>query len=248
MSMSRHRAKPAPMASPVASASRGCAPFAYSEASLSAAKWLALVLMVIDHSNKYLFEGAVPWMYAVGRISMPLFAFILGYNLARPGMLAGGGYRRLALRLTVFGLLATVPFMQLNKLGGGWWPLNMMFTMLVSVLAAWLFDLRRPVTVIAACLVIAWGGALGEYWWPAIGLSMAVWNYQRHPSRMLIAGFLTCLALLWVVNGNLWALAAVPVLSLLQFWSIKLPRATWFFYVFYPLHLAALWLILFMKG
>ena len=32
-------------------------------------------------------------MYALGRVSMPLFAFDLGYNLARPGMLASGGYQ-----------------------------------------------------------------------------------------------------------------------------------------------------------
>lgn len=205
MAVSRSTKSALPVAAPT-----GLQPLVFSEASLSAAKWLALVLMVIDHTNKYLFDASIPWMYAVGRISMPLFAFVTGYNLARPGMLASGGYRRLAQRLAIFGLLATAPFIAINKLPSGWWPLNMMFTLLVAVLAAWMFDMRKPWSVIGACLVLAWGGALGEYWWPAIGLCMCVWNYQRHPSRALIVCFLVCLVLLWFVNNNLWALAADP--------------------------------------
>lgn len=242
MARSCSKAEALPATPPAAA--RALAPLPFSEASLSAAKWLALVLMVIDHSNKYLFDGSVTWMYALGRISMPLFAVVLGFNLARPGMLASGGYSRLALRLAVFGLLATAPFIAINKLAAGWWPLNMMFTLLVAVVSAWLFDMRRPAATIAACLVLAWGGALGEYWWPAIGLCLCVWAYQRQPARGLIAAFLACLVLLWFVNGNLWALAALPVLLALQWWPVVLPRAQWLFYAFYPLHLAVFWLIL----
>ena len=233
---------------PAPGSARLLAPLDFSEASLSAMKWLALVLMVVDHSNKYLFEGSVAWMFALGRVSMPLFAIVLGINLARPGMLANGGYRRLAQRLAAFGLLATVPFIAINKLPSGWWPLNMMFTMLVAVVSAWLFDMRRQGATIVACLVLAWGGALGEYWWPAIGLSLCVWAYQRQPSRALIASFMACLTLLWFVNGNLWALAVVPVLFALRWWPVMLPRAQWMFYAFYPLHLAVFWLVLTVKS
>ncbi|MDR7380472.1 hypothetical protein J2X19_005181 [Rhodoferax ferrireducens] len=244
--MARSRSNTADLPAP--GAARLLAPLDFSEASLSAMKWLALVLMVVDHSNKYLFEGAVAWMFALGRISMPLFAVVLGINLARPGMLANGGYRRLAQRLAAFGLLATVPFIAINKLPSGWWPLNMMFTMLVAVVSVWLFDMRRQGATIAACLVLAWGGALGEYWWPAIGLSLCVWAYQRQPSRALIASFMTCLTLLWFVNGNLWALAVLPVLFALRWWPVMLPRAQWVFYAFYPLHLAVFWLVLTVKS
>jgi len=241
MTRSRNKAPALPLAvAPVAPCR--LSPLVFSEASLSAAKWLAVVLMIIDHSNKYLFDGSVAWMYSLGRISMPLFAFVLGYNLARPGMLAGGGYRRLAARLAVFGLLATAPFIAINKLPLGWWPLNMMFTLLAAVVAAWLFDKRGAGATIAACLVLVWGGALGEYWWPAVGLCLCVWAYQRQPSRGLIVGFLACLVVLWLVNGNLWALLAVPVLAALQrWWTMKLPRAQWVFYSFYPMHLALFW-------
>lgn len=246
MNPARSQATTAPTMAPPP-ARRQLQPLVFSEAALSATKWLALVLMVVDHWNHYLFKGSVAWMYALGRISMPLFAFALGYNLARPGMLANGGYRRLALRLTVFGLLATVPFVAMNKLSGGWWPLNMMFTLLVPVVTAWLLDKGGTVPTIVAYLVLIWGGALGEYWWPAVGLCLCLWAYQRQPSRGLIVAYFLCLLLLYFVNWNLWALAAVPLLVLLHRWKLFLPRAQWLFYAFYPTHFALIWFYLSMQ-
>ena len=220
----------------------GPAAIQFSEASLSAAKWLAMLLMVLDHSNKYLFDGTVSWMYALGRLSMPLFAIVVGLNLARPGMLEHGGYRRLCIRLAVFGTLASTPFIAINDLPAGWWPLNMMFTLLVATVAAWLFDRPGTASKIFGWLVFAWGGALGEFWWPAVCLCLCVWAYQRHPTRSLLAGFFLCLAALWFINGNFWAFAVLPVMWALQrCWLWRLPRAKWFFYAFYPAHLAIFW-------
>lgn len=213
----------------------------FSDAALSAAKWLALLLMVLDHFNKYVLDSSQTWMFAAGRISMPLFTFVLGYNLARPGMLETGGYRRVALRLSVFGLVATVPFVLVNKLLGGWWPLNMMFTLCLGVVVAWLFDKGTAWTTISAVLLWACGGALVEYWWPALGMLLCVWAYQRKPSLALMVGFGLNLALLYFVSGNFWALAVVPILILLQRWTVALPLAQWIFYGFYPVHLAAFW-------
>jgi hypothetical protein len=202
----------------------------------------------VDHSNKYLLGGSQSWMYALGRLSMPLFAFVLAYNLARPGMLSSGGYQRVALRLLAFGLLAVAPFVVLNKLPGGWWPLNMMFTFLVATVCAWLFDKQLPLYVIAGCLFFAWGGALVEYWWPAIGFCLAVWAYCRRPALHFVFIAVVCLFLLFFVNGDFWALGVFPLLFALKRWAFPLPRVRWFFYAFYPLHLAGFWVYLAATG
>lgn len=212
-----------------------------SEQALSLLKWLALVLMVVDHTNKYVFDESQGWMYALGRVAMPLFAFVLGYNLGRPGLLASGAHRRLAQRLLIFGVLATPAFMHVNVLLAGWYPVNMMFGLLAAVVAVWLFERGGRWDVIGACLVIAWGGALVEFWWPAVGLCLAVWAYRRSPSWTSIAGAVACLLALYLVNNNFWALAAVPVIALARFWPVELPRARWFFYAFYPIHLWLFW-------
>ena len=103
-----------------------------SSGSLEALKWLALLLMTLDHVNKYLLHASVPELFAAGRLALPQFGFVLGYNLARPGAPASGGYSRTARRLGIFGSIATIPVIALGGLGWGWWPFNFMATLLVA--------------------------------------------------------------------------------------------------------------------
>ena len=84
---------------------------------LEALKWLALLPMTPDHVNKHLLHASVPELLAAGRLALPLFGFVLGCNLARPGALASGGYSRTARRLAVFGSIATIPFIALGGPG-----------------------------------------------------------------------------------------------------------------------------------
>jgi len=117
--------------------------------TIEALKWLALVLMIGDHINKYLLNDTVAWLYDAGRLTMPLFVFVLAYNLARPGALESGAYRRTMIRLAVFGALASPAFLALGGLVNGWWPLNILFT-LVAVASKALsgFNVARAVAVI----------------------------------------------------------------------------------------------------
>jgi TraX protein len=85
--------------------------------TLEALKCLALLLMTLDHVNKHLLHGSVPELFAAGRLALPLFGFVLGYNLARPGALASGIFSRTARRLASFGTIATIPFAALGGLG-----------------------------------------------------------------------------------------------------------------------------------
>lgn len=222
--------------------------FEISAASVDALKWLAVVLMVIDHINKFVFKEAVPSMFALGRVAMPLFVFVLGYNLARAGALQAGAFKRVFFRLVVFGALSMVPHALMNTLVGGWWPVNIMFTLAVSVLVAWLLEKGGPVCVIGACLVFVFGGALVEFWWPAIAACLFVWAYFKTPSVVYIVGFATSLGALYFVNGNFWALMVLPVILAARFWRWPLPRMKWFFYAFYPLHFLLIWTYMLLAG
>ena len=64
-----------------------------SGGTLEALKWLGLVLMVLDHANKYLFAHAIPGAFEAGRLAMPIFGFVLAYNLARRIHWEGAYYR-----------------------------------------------------------------------------------------------------------------------------------------------------------
>ncbi len=218
---------------------------AIADGTVEALKWLAFALMLIDHVNKYLFDWTVPWMFNVGRLAMPVFAMVLGYNLARFSPADTRGLGRLLARLTFSAAVASVPFIALDKLSaGGWWPLNILATLAtaVAVLLLWRssFVLHRS----AAVLVFILGGALGEFFWPAIGIVLVSCSYARAPNAMALAVGLGCTAVLGLINGNAWALAGLVVVALASQVRLNVPRLSWFFYVAYPAHLALLWLAL----
>ncbi|AKK65884.1 conjugal transfer protein TraX [Xanthomonas oryzae pv. oryzicola] len=214
-----------------------------ADGTLEALKWLGLLLMTGDHVNKYLLNDTVPALFDAGRAVMPIFVFVLAFNLARPGTLARGVYQRTIMRLAVFGALATPAFIALGGLLAGWWPLNILFTLLV--LTATLFFIERGgnLNAMMAGAILVLGGSSVEFWWPAIILGMAVWFYARRPSATaLVVAVLACAALA-VINRNFWELAALPVIAAAARFDVRCPRWKWAFYAYYPAHLTVLWLI-----
>jgi hypothetical protein len=53
------------------------------------------------------------------------------------------------------------------------------------------------------------GGALVEFWWPGLAVCLMGWAYCRRPSWLRLALWMGALASLYVINRNLWALAAL---------------------------------------
>ncbi|MFJ4157211.1 TraX family protein [Pseudomonas sp. NPDC089752] len=218
----------------------------FADGTLDTLKWLALLLMTGDHVNKYLFNETLPYLFEAGRLAMPLFVVVLAYNLARPGAGANGAYRRTALRLCLFGVLATPPFIALGGLLYGVYPLNILFTLLVITLTTAACERAasgRPLYWAVALLVFVVGGALVEFWWPAVLLGLCTGWYVRRPNGLAGVGAVLSLAALTLINGNAWALAALPLLAIASWVRLPLPRWRWLFYAYYPLHLLALWLI-----
>jgi hypothetical protein len=214
-----------------------------ADGTVEALKWLALALMTGDHVNKYLFNGTLPALFEIGRLALPTFVCVLAYNLARPGAIQSGVYTRTMKRLALAGVLASVPFIALGGLYARWWPLNVMFTLLVITGVLYLLERRSAAGLIGAGALFLVGGSTVEYWWPAIALAVAVWSYSKRPTCSAAALAVLACAALWFVNGNLWALSALPLLIASSRVNVTMPRLRWVFYAYYPLHLAALWLI-----
>lgn len=213
-----------------------------SSGTLEALKWLALVLMIGDHANKYLINHSVTWLYDAGRVAMPLFVFVLAYNLARPGSLERGVYIRTLQRLAVFGALATPAFIGLGGLIGGWWPLNILFTLFVLTATLRLLETGSFRGYWWAWLMFIVGGSLVEYWWPAVAFGVAIWSYRKHPSVSALLVALASCALVGFINGNQMALASIFILWGAHYVDLRCPRLRWFFYAFYPAHLSIIWL------
>ncbi len=207
-----------------------------ADGTLEALKWLALVLMTLDHINKFLYAGMLPFAFEAGRLVMPLFAFILGFNMARPQAMAREVQVRTIGRLLVFGLLATPPFVVLL----GWWPLNILFTLATSVAIIHLLERGGMKQQIAALALFGVAGLVVEFAWFGMLCCVSAWAYCRRPTNARLTLWLVAVVFLWAVNHNLWAGMVVPLVLAAPHLTFQVRRSGRFFYFFYPAHLAVM--------
>ena len=88
---------------------------------------VAILTMFVDHAGVVFFPQ-IPEMRVIGRIAFPLFCW--GIVL---GSLYTHDWRKYALRLLIGGLISQYPYML--GLGHRWYELNVMFTLLLGLLA-----------------------------------------------------------------------------------------------------------------
>jgi TraX protein len=207
-----------------------------ADGTIEALKWFALVLMVLDHVNKFLYAEKLPVMFELGRLVMPIFGFVLVYNLVRPDAMAKGVHVRMMKRLAIFGAAATPMFVVLV----GWWPLNILFMLLLVVAIVYLVERGGRARVASAIALFVIGGAFVEFWWPAIASCLAAWAYCRQPTTKRLIVWALATASLAVINQNLWSLVALPIVLTAAQFKLDVPRTQWVFYAAYPLHLAVL--------
>ena len=215
-----------------------------SDGAVEAMKWLGLILMTADHAQKYGLMPVVSGVYEAGRVAFPLFGIVLAYNLARVQSHDPAVYVRVLTRLLICGALASIPFIALGGLGFGWWPLNSMGTLAVSVGVMYLIESRPPFWKTKAATVLLLGGAMVEFWWPGVALCVGAWWYCTHPTGGAFLLWIAGTAGLTLINGNGWACASFAILAIMAYGvTIAIPRASRFFYVYYPAHLAIILLL-----
>lgn len=215
-----------------------------TDGTLEALKWIALVAMTADHINKYLLASQYPWMYEFGRLAMPLFAFVLGYNLARPRAALDGLYLRALCNMLCFGMLATPFFMMMQPVSllGSWYPLNIMFMLLSATLVIFLYEKTHRIAALLAFLLL---GAVVEYWWIGIACCIGAWWFCRQPGLTSLLFWISVLSGLTLVNGNMWALAVLPIVLMARYLQVDIHRIRYVFYSYYPVHLAVIWIATF---
>lgn len=209
-------------------------------------KYVALLCMVMDHVNKYLFNYSIPYFFEAGRLAMPLFGVVLAYNLSRESYIKEPEkLKRLIVKLVLFGVIATPFYVLLGGVKLGFWPLNILFTFAISALVIYIIDIRHKIKYwpLALATTFSFGGALVEFWHPAILLVVATWWYFRTGSRYAVIPLIISFVGLYLINGNAYAVLAIPVLILLTNINLPLIRFKHLFYWFYPIHLIALLLI-----
>lgn len=216
----------------------------FAQGDLELAKWAAIVTMAIDHYGKIVDESIFVQTHAIGRISFPLFAAIIGIRLAaRPTL------DMHYLRYLIPWAIVSQPVFVL--VGRPWYEGNILITLALAVAATCLLRRRTEipelglVAALIAILVVSVFvdyGPLGVVMVPAMTFLVAHHGYAGAGA----AGLLGLAANLrfsppFLELPDLAGVLATPVLMLSLWAKVRLPRLpTQAFYAFYPAHLLAL--------
>ena len=212
-------------------------------------KWIAISTMVIDHVNQVVFAGTLPYFSYLGRLAFPCFAFLVAYNIVQRSVPP----RRYVWPLLVCGLLAQ----PIHSWAFGFFRsqyfclhcLSVSFFLALEPQA--LAYARRknvsPVLAYSALVLAVFPFALfSEYHVFGAYLVPLFAAFVRRSSLSLgiVVAFYLILTNYILIPLSLFTLLFFPTLAALKLWQRPLPRTSrWFFYVFYPLHLALLKLI-----
>ena len=224
--------------------------------ALTALKIFGIIAMVIDHYNKFANPNYSEIMFNIGRTALPIFAFVIAFNLSRMDV---SRIPAMIFRLVVFGVISIPAY---TAMGGtismGWWPLNILFTLAASAGVVYFAkkpggsDFSRGLYKLIAFIIFIVAGASVEFFWPAIALvfflSKIFEDKNRRHSINVFAITSVALSLYFIgtINGNWWHVASLLIIPLILYsknWIPKLPRMKFAFYSFYPAHLLFIWAI-----
>ncbi|AJD93539.1 hypothetical protein JMA_42220 (plasmid) [Jeotgalibacillus malaysiensis] len=198
-------------------------------------KWLAIILMLIDHIGAVLYPMEDGWRI-IGRLAFPLFAFQLaiGFDHTRN--------HTVQLRnLLIFGLLSQVPYMLAFEPSE--WTFNIFFTLAIGY--AVILAIQEEQYLYIPLLVSA--GYLIPVDYGIYGVLLPIFFYflRKSPVLLFIAfTFSTVLYGLLLSPTQLYAILAFPLIFLLPYLPhISIKTSKWFFYWFYPIHIMILYII-----
>jgi hypothetical protein len=213
------------------------------DVSREALKWIAVATMTVDHVGAIFYPNYVV-LRIIGRISFPLFSY-----LAALGIETTRNVKKYFIRLLLFGLVSQVPFYL--AIGSGIFEhLNIFFTLSFGILFI-LFLEKRSLWFVIPILVSFLNFDYGVYGILLIG-SMHILIKDKETGIAAIV--LLNLLFLFQWSLQIFSLLALPIILLHYSGFLKKANESkgktaypvwrkYFFYVYYPLHLALLYLI-----
>lgn len=216
-------------------------------------KLVAILSMLIDHIGSTFFPQ-YPVFRWVGRLAFPIFCYCLTV-----GLLYTRNIKWYLGRLLLFAVISQ-PFYAWKVDPSAFWEnmtnWNIFFTLVLSLLFMWGITQRKWYGICTAVLALATLGIWNfDYSFtgvilmmifyfcrnkPKVGLFLyglyyvpALWGNLADPLSLVIGG--------WAVDWTAFSLLAAPLIFYPTHTGVKVNK--WFFYVFYPAHLAGIALV-----
>ena len=212
-------------------------------------KIIAIVTMVIDHVGNILYPDLL-FLQMIGRLSFPLFAYLIML-----GVESTKKPRKYMVTLLSFAVISQIPYF----LAFGIQPferLNILFSLLLSAVTVYYYNKRSPLAFVPLLLSIILPTE-GSYYvvLTAVGMKLLK-DTPKLGALVLFALNIQFLVVSSDIHTQIQVLAlfSVPIIFLhIKGWlkkEILIPENSlaysirkYAFYVFYPLHLALLFLI-----
>ena len=213
-------------------------------------KLIAIVSMLIDHVGGAFFPEVGPFRWA-GRLAFPLFCYCMTV-----GLLYTRDVRRYLGRLALFAAVSQ-PFYVLAfhphdwMADRNWMNWNIFFTLFLSLLAMAGLKERKWWLFAAAAFAVCWWNF--DYSGMGVQLMLIFFLCRKHPRLGAGLYVLSYLPALWngyaedplcltlgglTVDWSFFAVFAALLIFIPTHSGVKVPK--WFFYAFYPAHLAVI--------
>ncbi len=217
-------------------------------------KLIAITAMLLDHVGSVFFPQ-YPVFRWIGRIAFPLFCYCMTV-----GLLYTHDIKRYLTRLGIFSIVSQ-PFWILafnpDDVWGNLTNWNIFFTLFLSLLSLWAFQEKKWWLFALGAVALALGGF--DYNYNGLVLMLIFLLCRNKPGLGALLYFLSWIGALWggdladprcpviaghAINWTIFGLGAMPFIFLNTHTNLRVPK--WFFYWFYPAHLAVIALVRFL--
>ena len=200
-------------------------------------KLIAIITMTLDHYCKIV-EGP-EWFSYVGRISFPIFAFLIG-----EGFKYTKDRKKYFYRIFLYALVLQIPdLLSIEKYDG-----NIFFTLSFGILCLLVINDRRLNKVIKIILVaiIAVSADIFGIDYGSYGVIMITIFYLFRNNIMMTSLFFIIINAIWVYffkmsDYQLYSVFALPIIFMYN--GVEGKRMKLFFYLYYPIHLMVLYFL-----
>lgn len=201
-------------------------------------KCIAMVCMLIDHTGAVLFPQ-YRILRIIGRLAFPIYCFLLV-----EGAMHTRNIRKYELRLFLFALVSEVPF-DLALFGRIHWEhQNVFFTLFLGVVTIDLAKRYKNKIMIFIFAIVAI--LLAEFLhtdYSGSGIVFIVCYYLMY-ERKIFRHLMFAVENILLYGISIQSYASLAALPMMLYNGRKGPSLKYFFYVFYPLHLLILYLII----
>lgn len=211
-------------------------------------KFIAVISMVFDHAGYVIFHK-FSFMNYIGRLAFPIFAFSI-----TEGYIHTKNLKKYFSRLLIFAFISQIPYMLFINNFTNNFTLNILFTLSLGLLAITIYDKSKNkllgLLFVGLCSVFAHFLHL-DYGWFGI---VIIFIFYIFKDKKLYMNLSFCIATFINYFYSYITTLRIEYLFIMLFCSLSLipinlynekkgKNIKYFLYIFYPLHLIALYLI-----